>query len=198
MVRADPTASACMPMRPAREGIERQALSEGSIVKSERRFLCAPRGAARLGVLLFACLLAAPAAAAEPTSMPLTKPDVPLVPGEGSPIESTPPNETRPARPTLDLAALEKRLKETAAIGVFTKLALKNQVDDLLDRFRAVYEGRIEAPLADLRQPYDLLLMKTVAVVQDGDPALAQAIAASREAIWEILADRDKFAALGV
>ena len=79
---------------------------------------------------------------------------------------------------------------------MFTKLTLKNQVDDLLDRFRAFYEGRLEVPLAELRQPYDLLLLKTMTVVQDGDPALANAIASSREAIWEILADRDKFKAL--
>jgi hypothetical protein len=151
---------------------------------------------ARLGVLLFAWLLATPAAAAEPTSMPATKPDVPVVPGERSPIESKLEKESKPAQPPLDLATLEQRLKETAAIGVFTKLTLKNQVEDLLDRFRAFYEGRIEAQLADLRQPYDLLLMKTVALVQDGDPALAEAIASSREAIWEILADRDKFGAL--
>jgi hypothetical protein len=31
-------------------------------------------------------------------------------------------------------------------------------------------------------------------VLQDGDPALAHAINASREAIWGILSDRDKFA----
>ncbi|MGH8665112.1 MAG: hypothetical protein ACREUX_12700 [Burkholderiales bacterium] len=151
---------------------------------------------ARLGVLLFAWLLATLAAAAEPTSTPAMKPDAPVVPGERSSIESNLEEKSKPAQPPLDLAALEQRLKETAAIGVFTKLTLKNQVDDLLDRFRAFYEGRIGMQLADLRQPYDLLLLKTVALVQDGDPALAEAIAFSREAIWEILADPDKFAAL--
>ena len=156
------------------------------------------RRGTRLGVLLAACLLATPAAAAEAASAPAVKPAAPVVPVERSPTEPIPDKEVKPARPTLDLAALEKRLKETAAIGVFTKLALKNQVDDLLERFRAFYEGRIQVPLAELRQPYDLLLLKTVALVQDGDPALADAIVASREAIWEILVDRDKFAALGV
>jgi hypothetical protein len=38
--------------------------------------------------------------------------------------------------------------------------------------------------------------MKTIAVVQDGDPELASTIASSREAIWEMLADRERFAAL--
>jgi hypothetical protein len=169
-----------------------------TIVNYARRISRALRGAARLGILIAACLLATPAAAAESESMPATRPAAPVIPAERSPVEPIANEAAKPVRPTLDLAALEKRLKETAAIGVFTKLALKNQVDDLLDRFRAFYEGRIQVPLAELREPYDLLLLKTVALVQDGDPALAQAIVASREAIWEILADRDKFAALGV
>jgi hypothetical protein len=98
--------------------------------------------------------------------------------------------------PALDLKALEKRLKETSAIGVFTKLTLKNQVDDLLARFRAYYEGRARTTLAELRQPYDLLILKVLALLQDGDPALARTIAASREAIWGILADPVKFRSL--
>jgi hypothetical protein len=94
----------------------------------------------------------------------------------------------------LDLTSLETRLKETNAIGVLTKIALKNQVDDLLDQFRAFYKGAVKTTLADLRQPYDLLLLKVLALLQDTDPALAAAIAASREAIWGILAYREKFA----
>jgi hypothetical protein len=39
---------------------------------------------------------------------------------------------------------LEQRLKSTNAIGVLTKLTLKNQVDDLLDKFRAYYQGRAQ------------------------------------------------------
>ena len=38
------------------------------------------------------------------------------------------------ASPPLDLTTLESRLKETKAIGVFTKITLKNQVDDLLNQ----------------------------------------------------------------
>jgi hypothetical protein len=47
-----------------------------------------------------------------------------------------------------------------------------------------------------LRQKYDLLLLKVLSVLQDGDPALASAISASREAIWGILADPQKFSKL--
>jgi hypothetical protein len=98
--------------------------------------------------------------------------------------------------PPLDLALLEKRLRETQAIGVFTKIALKNQVDDLLNKFRAYYQGRTKASLAELRQPYEMLLLKVLSVLQDGDPALARSIVASREVIWGVLVDPNKFATI--
>jgi hypothetical protein len=105
----------------------------------------------------------------------------------------SPPVARPPAPPALDLAGLEQRLKDTHAIGLFTKLSLKNQVDDLLGAFRAFHGGQTNPPLSDLRQRYDLLLLKVLTLLQDGDPPLASAIAASREAIWALLADRDKF-----
>ncbi len=102
----------------------------------------------------------------------------------------------RPATPALDLGSLEQRLRDTKAIGVFTKLSLKNQVDDLLARFRDFYNKKSSVTLAQLRQKYDLLLLKVLSVLQDGDPALASTISASREAIWGILADPQKFGKL--
>lgn len=96
----------------------------------------------------------------------------------------------------LDMASLKKRLRETKAIGVLTKIALKNQVDDLLNQFRAHYQGRGSVTLAQLRQSYDLLLLKVLSLLQDGDQLLARAIVASRDAIWGILADPAKFATL--
>ena len=79
-------------------------------------------------------------------------------------------------------------------VGAYNRLiALKNQVDDLLQKFRLNYKGQKATPMPQLRQSYDLLLMKVLAVLQDDDPSLAQAIVSSREAIWSILADRQKF-----
>jgi hypothetical protein len=106
------------------------------------------------------------------------------------------PTSAPPAAASLDLAALETRLKGTHAIGVFTKLSLKNQVDDLLSQFRAFYSKKAAIPLSDLRQRYDLLLIKVLSLLQDGDPDLAAAISSSREAIWGVLADPEKFAKL--
>lgn len=102
----------------------------------------------------------------------------------------------KPAAPPLDLKGLETHLKETNAIGVMTKLSLKNDVDDLLDQFRAFYRGKLKTTLAELRRPFDLLVLKLLSLLQDSDPSLAAAILASRETIWGILSDPVKFATL--
>ena len=107
--------------------------------------------------------------------------------------EAATPPAPKPAAAPLDLTTLEKRLKETNAIGVFTKLTLKNQVDALLEQFRGYYQGRVKTTLVQLRQPYDQLLLKVLSLLQDADPPLAHDIAVSREAIWGILSDPDKF-----
>jgi hypothetical protein len=104
--------------------------------------------------------------------------------------------ERSPTPAPLDIAALEQRLRETHAIGVFTKLSLKNQVDDLLAEFRAHFHSNGTPPLSGLRQRYDLLMMKVLSLLQDSDPALAQTIGSSREAIWGVLSDPTKFAAI--
>jgi hypothetical protein len=112
-----------------------------------------------------------------------------------NPIATPAPVTASPA-PTLDLAALKQRLRDTRAIGVFTKLALKNQVDDLLDKFRGFYNGQLKTSLPELRQAYELLVQKVLALLQDSDAPLAREIVASREAIWGLLADPQKFATL--
>jgi hypothetical protein len=102
------------------------------------------------------------------------------------------------SEPALDVAGLTARLRDTSGIGVFAKLALKNQVDDLLKRFRTHYQSGQKTGVAALRQPYDMLVLKVLALLQDSDPALARTISGSREAIWGILADREKFNAIAL
>jgi hypothetical protein len=125
-----------------------------------------------------AAAAASPAAAAKPTA---------------APASDTSARQSTPSAAALDLGALEQRLKETRAIGLFTKLSLKNQVDDLLNQFRAFHGKQGTTSLAELRQRYDLLLLKVLSLLQDGDPALASAISSSRETLWGILADPVKF-----
>lgn len=107
-----------------------------------------------------------------------------------SPLARTP-------QPPLDLAALKLRLRETRAIGVFAKLALRNQLDDLLQQFRSHHLGEQKSSVAALRQAYESLVFNVLAKVRDGDPPLARTISASREAIWIILADPEQFEAAG-
>ncbi len=140
----------------------------------------------------------APVDAAPPRIEP-PKPDKPAVKAAAKPAAPAPapkPQIAAPAPAPLALDTLEKRLKETPAIGVFTKLTLKNQVDDLLSLFRAYYEGRGGLTIPQLRQNYEQLLTKVLNLLKDGDPALAGAIVNSREAIWGVLTDPAKFAKL--
>jgi hypothetical protein len=131
-----------------------------------------------------------PAATTQPSTPPpvlmLTKPAPQPVAAATAPV----------APPTLDLAALKEQLKETKAIGIFTKITLKSQVDDLLQQFRDHYQGKAKITMAQLRRSFDLLLMKVLSLLQDADQKLAAAIVASREAIWALLSDPKKFATL--
>ena len=148
----------------------------------------------------------APAPAAKPAAKPAARAEAPatkaLAKAPAAAAPSAQPSkkdiaqepEKPKAEPPLDLASLETRLKETKAIGLMTKIALKNQVDDLLNQFRAFYAGKLQTTLAELRRPYDLLVLKVLSLLQDSDPTLAAAIVASREALWGILSDRAKFA----
>jgi hypothetical protein len=125
-----------------------------------------------------------PAAAgpAAPTPAPAVVPRV-------APIQVAP----QPVAAPLDLKSLETRLRQTKGIGVFTKLSLKNQVDDLLERFRAYHKRQGTSTLAELRRNYDMLMLKVLSLLQDTDPPLARDIVKSRAAIWSILEDPKKF-----
>jgi hypothetical protein len=129
---------------------------------------------------------------------PATRPAAPRVAAPRAP--ATPPVVaalTAPAAPlTLDLKALEAQLRATKAIGLFTKMSLKNKVDDLMQQFREHYAGKTTRTMTDLRRSYDLLIMKVLSLLQDTDQKLASAIVSSREAIWALLSDQNKFANL--
>lgn len=143
---------------------------------------------------------AASAAATVPTPEPTHKAPTPAPPPPkpqpkvASAAPAPAPAAKSPAPAPLDLKALEERLKETNAIGLLTKLSLKNQVDDLVGEFRAYHKGARPPTLSQLRPAFDLLLMKVLSLLQDRDPALAHDVSASRDAIWSVLADPRKLA----
>jgi hypothetical protein len=160
-----------------------------------------------------------PAPAAAPSgATPATKPATTPAPNAANPapkaatktappLAKAPPPPVRPPQPAaapvastvaapLDLTALKEKLKATKAIGVFTKISLKNQVDDLMKQFGDYYQGKGKTTMPELRRAYDLLLMKVLSLLQDSDQKLASEVVSSREAIWGLLSDPKKFATL--
>ena len=123
------------------------------------------------------------------------------------PVAKAPTPPVRPPKPAaaavastvaapLDVTALKEKLKATKAIGVFTKISLKNQVDDLMKQFSDYYQGKGKTTMPELRRAYDLLLMKVLSLLQDSDQKLASEVVSSREAIWGLLSDPKRFATL--
>ena len=132
---------------------------------------------------------ASPAPAHAPAAVPAAVPAAAARPSNQAVAKADPGTH-------LDLKGLERRLKATDAIGVFTKLSLKNSVDDLLAKLRACHGGQQPPTLADLRPGYELLIMKVQSLIQDDDPTLAADVTRSREAIWSVLADKDAFTSI--
>ena len=139
--------------------------------------------------------LSAPARVANlPKSNPPKSASSPSTKPAASPVVSAP--ATGAPKPQLDFKAMEQRLRDTSAIGVFTKLSIKNQADDLLNAFRGYYAGHVPPTLDDLHERFDGLLLKVVSLVQNDDATLASSISASRGAIWEKLSNKESFLSL--
>jgi hypothetical protein len=123
-----------------------------------------------------------------------------LHPGKGisAPAEKAVETEVSPGTATkeFDIQELVARLRATNAIGFFTKLALKNQIDDLLAKFRCYHARACDTSLATLNEEFNLLLMKVLSLLQDDDPDLFQSLAGGREILWKNLTDPTAFARL--
>ena len=134
--------------------------------------------------------------ATEPATEPAAKDDklaaTKTVPDASAANQS----DSTEAPEAVNLSELEERLVDTDAIGFFTKLELKSQLDDLTDRFREFHDQTQVAELAELKEKFDLLLLKLLTLLQDDDPDLHRDIAAARPAIWRTLADPELFAKL--
>lgn len=96
---------------------------------------------------------------------------------------------------TLDFSSLVARLRKTKAINLRTKVAVKNESDELLEQFRAYHTQTGDASLAELRRAYDSLFHQLHSLLERSDPPLARDIDRSQAAIWELLADPTKFRA---
>ncbi|HET8698435.1 MAG TPA: hypothetical protein VFO94_13160 [Gammaproteobacteria bacterium] len=134
---------------------------------------------------------ATPEAAGDATAEPPAVAEAP----SAAPIDVARASSSALSADTLDSATLVARLRKTKAMNVFTKVAVKNQSNDLLEEFRAYHTQHGTATLVELRRSYDSLFSRLHMLLQDADPPLARDVDRSRAAIWEILSDPRKFTA---
>jgi len=87
----------------------------------------------------------------------------------------------------VDIKTLEKRLKSTDAIGFFTKLAIRNNIVDLMDKIKRYRKkSLLKVKIKEIRSSFDGLLLKIIALL-DEDPKLSRDLYVGRESIWESL-----------
>ncbi len=93
----------------------------------------------------------------------------------------------------VDLDDLVKRIGDSSAIGTFTKLSLKLEIDRFERDLRAFHDRAGKHSLGELHERYDLLVHKLMRLLQDKDPGLAREIAEARDFLWAKLADPREF-----
>lgn len=109
----------------------------------------------------------------------------------GPTTESVPPTADSPCatlggHPTpLDIDQLITRLKETKAIGVLTKLALKGDVNKIVRQTAQHSKNQASQELSELRERFEGLVLKTIALLGEKDPILAQDIYQARHFVWQ-------------
>ncbi|MDQ6969878.1 MAG: hypothetical protein Q9M16_05165 [Mariprofundus sp.] len=87
----------------------------------------------------------------------------------------------------VDINILKKRLRKTSAIGFFTKLAIRNDLIDLMDEIKKYRKKSVPGDkLDEIRASFDGLLLKLIALL-DEDPDLSRDLYVGRELIWKSL-----------
>lgn len=136
-----------------------------------------------------------PAPAAE-VAAPAPEPDPAQQPKPPAQSQPAPPRAEPAPAPDMDMEKLETRLRKTKAIGLFTKLELKSQVDELLEEVQDYHEAKSKLSLDQLEERFNLLVMKLMILLQDDDPQLHREIARARPVLWTTLADPVQFSTL--
>ena len=93
----------------------------------------------------------------------------------------------------IDLDDLVKRISDSKAIGVFTKLTLKRDIDALKRDLKAFHDGGSQHKLEKLHERYDVLVHKLMTLLQEKDPGLAREVSQARTFLWSQLADPNQF-----
>ena len=104
---------------------------------------------------------------------------------KGAAVEKQLEATDKPAHVDVDI--LKKRLTSTSAIGFFTKLAIRNDLVDLMGSIKKYRKKSIlNDKLDELRAHFDGLILKIVALL-DEDPDLSRDLYVGREDIWQSL-----------
>ena len=106
-----------------------------------------------------------------------------------SPRSGCPPVEEE----IVDLQLLADMLADTKAVGLFTKLSLKKDIEKMLLRLSKFHDGKSKFTLEQLEEQYNLLLMKIAIHLQDNDLTLHRHLCNAWLEIWEDLRDFDRF-----
>jgi hypothetical protein len=170
---------------------------EPARIQAEVSGVKAMSGAVRRAGILCIVLAAACACAEEPRPASSGMASFPVIGAEQTSPNEDPALARQAPEPPLDVTTLKLRLRETSALGVFAKLALRSEMSDLMEQLRWHHRGSNKTSFADLRLLYDRFVLKVLLLIQDGDPHLARAIARSQESIWRVLADPEQFESAG-
>ena len=81
----------------------------------------------------------------------------------------------------LDVATLRVRLKDTSAIGPVTKLRLKSEIEDLVSDLAALHAGHATETLDGLHARYRDLVLRVIALLEQGDASLAHDLTVSTD-----------------
>ncbi len=115
------------------------------------------------------------------------KEDLQIEPVPVAPSKMLSGQEPKASPSGIDLDTLTERLKQTPAIGVFTKLAIRSDIMDLKDEITDYRQKSVlQSKLEEVRSRFDGLLMKIVALLED-DPGLSRDLYTARESIWKSL-----------
>jgi len=96
------------------------------------------------------------------------------------------PDKSASNQKSFDMDALIEQIKQSHAIGMFTKLALRSDALDMIDLIKAYRQKANSMSLDEVRARFDGLFLKVLALLDD-DPVLSRKISMSREGIWNSL-----------
>ncbi len=95
-----------------------------------------------------------------------------------------------------DLGALETKIRDTDAIGLFSKISLRYEIWSLIDEMARLHEGKSTVRLDKQKQNFERLIDSAVVMLRQGDISLAEEVEGSRDAFWQILKSPEKLFAM--